>query len=61
VQTIIDLLRQFWRELMSFLGIVGEYILSVFDPSSGPWPKVIVGGSVLLLVLIVISKSSRVR
>lgn len=61
MQTLTDFFHQFWREMTSFLGLVGEYILSVFDPNSGPWPKVVVGGTVLLFVLIAVSKSSRVR
>ena len=61
MQTLVNFFTQFWRELTSFLGEVGAYVLTIFDPNSGPWPTVIVGGTVLLIVLIVISTTSRVR
>jgi hypothetical protein len=61
VQSIINFFQEFWRQAMSVLSDAGQWIISVVDPNSGPWPKITVGLVVLLVVLIVVSKTSRAR
>ncbi len=61
METIVNFFREFWRQAMSVLSDVGQWVVSVFDPSAGPWPKIVVGGIFLLVALIVVSKTSRAR
>jgi hypothetical protein len=61
VDSLANFFQEFWKQATSFLGEVGDWLLSVFDPNSGPWPKIMVGGVFLLVALIVVSRSSRAR
>jgi hypothetical protein len=61
VQTIVNFFQQFWHQTQSVLADIGDFMISVFDPNSGPWPKIAVGGVFLLTVLIIVSKTSKAR
>lgn len=61
MQAIISFFQEFWRQTLSVLSDIGQWVISVVDPNSGPWPKITVGLAVLLVVLIVVSKTSRPR
>ncbi len=61
MQTIVSFFQEFWRQAMSVLSDVGQWVISVFDPNAGPWPKIVVGGIFLLVALLVVSKSSQAR
>jgi hypothetical protein len=61
VDAIIAFFREFWRQTMSVLSDLGQWFISVVDPNAGPWPKITVGGIFLLVVLIIVSKTSRPR
>jgi len=61
VQSVTTFLKDFWQQAMSVLSDVADFMIEVFDKNSGPWPKITVGGIFLLVVLIVVSKSSKPR
>lgn len=61
MDSIISFFQEFWRQVMSVLSDLAAWLVSIVDPNAGPWPKVVVGGIVLLIVLIVVSKTSRPR
>ena len=61
MDSIIQFFQEFWRQVLSVLSDLGEWLISVVDPNAGPWPKIIVGGIFLLVVLVVVSKSSKPR
>ena len=61
MQTIVTLLKDFWHQTMSVLSDVADFMISVFDKNSGPWPKIEVGGVFLLIVLLVVMKTSKPR
>jgi hypothetical protein len=61
VNSVTTFLKDFWHQMMSVLGDVADFMIEVFDKNSGPWPKITVGGIFLLVVLIVVSKSSKPR
>jgi hypothetical protein len=61
MDSIIQFFQEFWRQVLSVLSDLSQWIISVVDPNAGPWPKIAVGGVVLLIVLIVVSKSSKPR
>lgn len=61
MNSVTTFLRDFWHQTMSVLSDVADFMIEVFDKNSGPWPKITVGGIFLLVVLIVVSKSSKPR
>jgi hypothetical protein len=61
METVMNFLKEFWRQAMSVLQDLADWIISVFDPNSGPWPKITVGLVFLLVVLLVVSRTSRAR
>jgi hypothetical protein len=61
VSWLIDLVSDFLRQLASVAADVVDFVFFVFDPNSGPWPKVIVGGLFFLLILLVVTRASRAR
>ncbi len=61
MDSIISFFEEFWRQTMSVLADLGDWVVSVVDRNAGPWPKLVVGGIFLLIVLIVVSKTSRPR
>lgn len=61
MQVLSSFFSEFWKQTTSVLSDVGDWMLSVFDPNSGPWPKIAVGGIFLLVALIVVSKTARAR
>ena len=61
MQTIANFFHEFWRQASATLRDLGDWMISVFDPNAGPWPKVVVGGIFLLVALIVVSKTSKAR
>ncbi len=58
---IVDFFREFWRQTLSVLNDIADWVLSVFDRSAGPGPKIAVGLVFLLVVLLIVRKSSRPR
>ena len=61
MNSVTTFLRDFWHQTMSVLSDVADFMIEVFDKNSGPWPKITVGAIFLLVVLIVVSKSSKPR
>ena len=61
MQTIANLLQEFWRQMVSVLSDLGDWIITVFDPNSGPWPKIAVGGTFFLIVLFIVAKTSKAK
>jgi hypothetical protein len=61
VDSIISFFAEFWRQVLSVLADIGDWLISVVDPNAGPWPKIVVGGVFFLIVLFVVSKTSRPR
>ena len=61
MQTLSSLFSQFWNQLSSILSELADWVIYVFDPNSGPMPKLIVGGLFFLLVLLVVTRASRAR
>jgi len=59
MQNIMNFFSDFWHQTQSVLGDIGDYLINVFDKNSGPWPKLTVGGIFVLVVLIVVMKSSK--
>jgi hypothetical protein len=61
VDTIVSFFQEFWRQVLSVLSDLGDWLISVVDPNAGPWPKIVVGGIFLLIVLLIVSKTSKPR
>jgi len=59
MQTILNLIKDFWHQTQSVLSDLADAMIYVFDKNSGPWPKVTVGGIFVLVVLFVVMKSSK--
>lgn len=61
MQTISTFFKDFWHQTMSVLQDVADFMVEVFDKNSGPWPKITAGAIFVLVVLIIVSKSSKPR
>lgn len=61
MNSVTTFLKDFWHQTLSVLSDCADFMIEVFDKNSGPWPKITVGGIFLLVVLIVVSKSSKPR
>lgn len=61
MDAIINFFQEFWRQTVSVLRDIADWLVSVIDPNAGPWPKVVAGGIFLLIVLLIVSKSSKPR
>lgn len=61
MDSIIRFFEEFWRQAVSVLSDLAEWLVSVIDPNAGAWPKIVVGGILLLILLLVVSRTSRPR
>jgi hypothetical protein len=61
VQAIGNLYKAFWDQLTSALDDLGDWLVYVFDPNSGPWPKVLAGGVLFVIVLFTVTRASRAK
>jgi len=49
------------RQLGSVLSDLADFAVYIFDPNSGPWPKIVVGGLFFLLVLFIVTRASKAK
>lgn len=61
MQWLASLLEDFMRQLGSILSDLADFAVYIFDPNSGPWPKVVVGGLFFLLVLFIVTRASKAK
>jgi hypothetical protein len=61
VQWLSDLVQDFMRQLGSVLSDVADWALYIFDPNSGPWPKIVAGGIFFLAILFVVTRASKAK
>jgi len=61
VQALANFFKEFWHQLSSALDDLTDWIIYVFDPNSGPWPKLIAGGALFLIVLFVVTRASKAK
>ncbi len=61
MQTLGRLAAEFWHQLTSTLEDLAEYAIYIFDPNSGPWPKIIAGGIIFLLMMFVVTRASKAK
>ena len=61
MQTLIDLARDFWNQLASVMEDLADWVIYVFDPNSGIWPKAILGGLFFALVLLIVTRASKAK
>lgn len=61
MQTLLDLARDFWNQLLDIMEELGDWMIYVFDPNSGVWPKVILGLLFLALAMLVVTRASKAK
>lgn len=61
MQWLASLLQDFLRQLGSILSDLAAFAVYVFDPNSGPWPKIVVGGIFFLLILFIVTRASKAK
>lgn len=61
MQSIANFFKDFWQQLGTVLDDLSDWIIYVFDPNSGPWPKLIAGGAFFLIVLFVVTRASKAK
>ena len=61
MQWLASLLEDFMRQLGSVLSDLADFAVYVFDPNSGPWPKIVAGGIFFLMVLFIVTRASKAK
>lgn len=61
VSSVGNLIKEFWEQLTSALEDLGDWLIYVFDPNSGPWPKVLAGMVLFALVFLTVARASKVK
>ena len=61
MQTLSALFSDFMHQLTTLMDDLADWVIFVFDPNSGPWPKIIVGAIFFLIVMFVVTKASKTK
>jgi hypothetical protein len=61
LQTLSRWFSEFWQQLSSALEDLGDWVIYVFDPNSGPWPKAVAGGIFFLIVMFIVTRASKAK
>ena len=61
MQTLIDLARDFWNQLLDIMEDLGDWVIYVFEPNSGVWPKIILGVLFFALVSLIVTRASKAK
>ena len=61
MQSLSNFFKAFWHQLSSAFDDLSDWVIYVFDPNSGPWPKLIAGGILFVLVFFVVTRASKAK